>query len=58
VLLLCHANTVDLYRREFQPKQGAKIGITHVSHKLSWGAYLTSRMRIGSSPLILMIQNL
>ncbi|RSH90093.1 hypothetical protein EHS25_001426 [Saitozyma podzolica] len=27
-LLLCHAKTVDLYRREFQPTQSGKIGIT------------------------------
>ncbi|BEJ12828.1 hypothetical protein CspHIS471_0300020 [Cutaneotrichosporon sp. HIS471] len=27
-LLLSHARTVDLYRREFKPKQGGQIGIT------------------------------
>lgn len=30
-LLLSHARTVDLYRREFKPKQGGQIGITLVS---------------------------
>lgn len=29
--LLCHAKTVDLYRREFQPEQKGIIGIVFVS---------------------------
>jgi beta-glucosidase len=27
-ILLCHAHTVDVYRRRFQPAQGGIIGIT------------------------------
>jgi hypothetical protein len=30
-LLLAHGYAVDLYRREYQPKQGGQIGITLVS---------------------------
>jgi hypothetical protein len=36
-LLLCNARTVDLYRREYQPSQEGKIGITLVSYVFFWG---------------------
>jgi hypothetical protein len=31
-LILAHAQTVDIYRREFKPEQKGIIGITLVSH--------------------------
>lgn len=33
-LLLCHAKTVDLYRKKYQSSQGGEIGITLVSAHL------------------------
>lgn len=54
ILLLCHAKTVDLYRREFQPEQKGTIGITYVSppRRCCLEIRLMSRTATGLSPLI------